>query len=354
MDCDSKSHGMDLLVLNKFPFDTLPSLHSITASILLSHSKEVNHRWLLPVFNAQLYLYGHLADRDPICAPSLVVECHHCLSLFPAVYLFSLLFTSVPAGNPLLPDFLVLLDHSLHIATSPPREPSLFDFAPLFPALSTRRPAELPAKLLETLAATSHIPAGDARNRVYFYTLVRVLLTRLARLPAGKLTLFAEQYSRQLLAIPANTMGIFSSLPRNARELAGNEFGDIFVLSAALARVGVSSSTSAGISDMAGMVLESAGKWGPAGSAMAGVLAACFAREPRGVLSVSLRQLSRETAGMVVCALTMVFRGEWSSGFDRAVGESFPRLVSAMEGSAWGTRELEELAGKLRGSRGCV
>ena len=141
MDCDSKSHGMDLLVLNKFPFDTLPSLHSITASILLSHSKEVNHRWLLPVFNAQLYLYGHLADRDPICAPSLVVECHHCLSLFPAVYLFSLLFTSVPAGNPLLPDFLVLLDHSLHIATSPPRNPlSLISrlFFPRFPRVVPR------------------------------------------------------------------------------------------------------------------------------------------------------------------------------------------------------------------------
>lgn len=340
--------------MNKFPFDSLPSLHSITASILFSHSKELNHRWLLPVFNAQLYLYGHLADRDSFCSPSLVVECHHCLSLFPAVYRCFPLFTSVPAGNPLLPDFLVLLDHSLHVATSPPREPSLFDFAPLFPALSTRRPAELPVKLLETLAGTHSIPAGDDRNRVYFYTLVRVLLTRLARLPAGKLTLFAEQYSRQLLAIPANTMGIFSSLPRNSRELAGNEFGDIFVLSAALARVGVSSSSSAGISDMAGMVLESAGEWGPAGKAMAGVLAACFEKEPRGVLSVSLRHLSRQTAGMVVSALAMVFRGEWREELGREVGAIFPRVVSAMEGSVWGTRELEELAGRLRGSRGCV
>ena len=226
---------MDSLVLNKFPFDKLPSLHSITASILLRHAKELNHRWLLPVFNAPLYLYTHLTENESICSPSLVLECHHCLSLFPAVYLFSLLFTSVPVGNPLFPDFLAMLDHSLHIATSPPREPSLFDFAPLFPALSTRRPAELPAKLLETLAGTNHIPAGDARNRVYFYTLVRVLLTRLARLPAGKLTLFAEQFSRQLLAVPANVMGIFSSLPRNARELAGTEFGDIFALAAALA-----------------------------------------------------------------------------------------------------------------------
>lgn len=348
----SQSHQMDSLVLNKFPFDKLPSLHSITSSILLRHAKELNHRWLLPVFNAQLYLYTHLTENESICSPSLVLECHHCLSLFPAVYLFSLLFTSVPVGNPLFPDFLAMLDHSLHIATSPPREPSLFDFAPLFPALSTRRPAELPAKLLETLAGTNHIPAGDARNRVYFYTLVRVLLTRLARLPAGKLTLFAEQFSRQLLAVPANVMGIFSSLPRNARELAGTEFGDIFALAAALARVGVSSSSSAGVSDMAGMVLESAGEWGPAGRAMAGVLAACFAKEPRGVLRVSLRHLSRQTAGMVVSALWTVFRGEVSSGFEKEVVAIFPRLVSAMEGSAWGVGELVGVAGRLRGSRG--
>lgn len=79
----SNSHAYDKEVLGKSPFLSLSTLHTLTSSLLESHLSEISHRWMLPLFDAQIYLLRHLSEHNlGSVSKSVLSECELCFTCF--------------------------------------------------------------------------------------------------------------------------------------------------------------------------------------------------------------------------------------------------------------------------------
>ena len=110
-----KNHSFDETVLQNPPFNSLPSLHTVAAGLLASHSEEVNHRWLLPVFSGTVYLLRHLVDTGiGSCTRSLLSEYESCFQYFRTMWGFRVRMNDRVQGgkNPLLSDLQRCIEHT--------------------------------------------------------------------------------------------------------------------------------------------------------------------------------------------------------------------------------------------------
>ena len=83
----SSSQAFDKTVLGKAPFLSLSSLHTITASLLENHKTEVNHRWMLPVYDAQIFFLRQLGEFNlGSVSKHILSECELCFSCFSIMY----------------------------------------------------------------------------------------------------------------------------------------------------------------------------------------------------------------------------------------------------------------------------
>ena len=79
----------------------------------------------------------------------------------------------------------------------------------------------------------------DEKDKVTYYSLLRVLLTKLARLSDSQLHQFASSHCHELLSLSMTTTRGFKDISGTPKELRSSLMGDVFSIAAGLARCAI-------------------------------------------------------------------------------------------------------------------
>ena len=109
----SSSQAFDKTVLGNAPFLSLSSLHTITSTLLENHKSEVNHRWMLPVYDAQIFLLRQLGEFNlGSVSKRILSECELCFSCFTILYVLQVIMTYLSYHNYESSVVTNMIDHS--------------------------------------------------------------------------------------------------------------------------------------------------------------------------------------------------------------------------------------------------
>ena len=166
-----------------------------------------------------------------------------------------------------------------------------------------------------------------------FYSLSRLLLAKLARLHHTHLTQFTTQNHQSLLAISMTAARLFSHIHGNSKQLANTLTGDIFQVTAALARCGIEAATSGSLANYVDTFLGEANEAdsSPSRATTAALLSVCLQKEPLSVLRTLLQRLQPGCVITIVTALETYFNMVPETAIPDLVktelGNAFSRII---------------------------
>lgn len=171
----------------------------------------------------------------------------------------------------------------------------------------------------------------DDKDKVAFYSLLRVLLTKLARLSDSQLHQFASNYCQELLALSMTTARGFKDLSGTPKDLHSSLMGDVFSMAAALARCAISEAAPSALADYTETLIgDSDVDTSPSRETTVAILSVCMDREPLTVLHTLLNRLSPTTPITIITTI-----GEYCNrtskpippSFSQELSQALPRLI---------------------------
>lgn len=239
----------------------------------LSCKVELNQRWLLPCYNAQLYViqqYMHssrIVTRNVLEEMEFLFTCYgqlarstknEVLETLPLLvqhthkFYFAIIGSLMDQQNALEAQ-QKRLERDGHdseeirrsIAALASRCQSVArlcgqDYQMMLGELFTRQ-GTTPAQELDTiingLSSTSH--CENDKEQSAFYSLLRLLMAKLSRLSESQLCQYIKSADQALLSICMNATRIFKDASHNPRDQESSLFGDITVMTTSLARTAI-------------------------------------------------------------------------------------------------------------------